>query len=78
MLKWIRQLFGDPSGDNHASVEAFKEQQARSGRVKSDMEDMATQLRESREAVQAKAAGIQEEERVSQTEGLQAAREASG
>jgi LmbE family N-acetylglucosaminyl deacetylase len=79
MLVWLRQLFGDPNGDNHEAVEALNKQKARSDQVKSDIEDMAEQLKASREAVQAKATAIkEEEERVTPPEGLQAAREASG
>lgn len=78
MLEWIKQLFGDPNGDNHDAVTAFKKERERSDTVKSEMEDVAAKLKASREAVQAKAAAIKEEERVSQTEGLRPAQEASG
>jgi hypothetical protein len=76
VLKWIRQLFGDPNGNHHESVEAFKQQRQRSSEVKTDMEDVAAQLKASREAVHAKAHAIQEEDRVSQ-EGLPPAQEAA-
>jgi len=72
MFSWIRLLFSDPNGDSHEAVEEFRKQKKRSNGVKSDMTKVVDQLKQTREAVQAKARAVQleeGEERVS-TEGL--------
>jgi len=73
MLSWIKQLFGDPNGDNHEAVEEFRRQKARSNGMKTEMDKVVAKLQESREAVKAKSQAIREEgDRVSK-EGLQPA-----
>jgi peptidoglycan hydrolase CwlO-like protein len=79
MFSWLKLLFKDPNGDSNEAIEEFRRERSRSNGVKSELAKVTERLKQSREAVQAKARAIQTEgeERVSK-EGLQPTQESSG